>query len=348
MNYPDDNREQVEKAKKNLVYVGIMSIVMLFAGFTSAYIVSMGDSFWVKTGLPQAFWISTGIIIASSVFIQMAVFFSKKDNQNGLKSMIAITFLLGLGFVYFQYKGYGQLAAKGSHFTGSGVVVTDGKYGEYYDVKQDGTFIEVDGNDFLKGGKMMSEKEIADYQNFMKQFLNVTPDKTFDVKDDGRHILYLRNKELKVVGNTLMINDSTGLKNTDRLRLSYLATHVKDKRGHFFHRGKIGKDFHIYFKGKELEYKEGNLLFEGQKLDGYLQIKANESPDTASSYLWIITGLHLLHIVVAMLFMLKLVISSFTGRLSSANNISLKMGAIFWHFLGILWVYLLLFLLFIH
>jgi cytochrome c oxidase subunit 3 len=42
-----------KKMKKNLVYVGIFSIVMMFAGFTSAYIVSMGDSFWLKYPLPN-------------------------------------------------------------------------------------------------------------------------------------------------------------------------------------------------------------------------------------------------------------------------------------------------------
>ena len=38
-----------EKMKKNLVYVSCFSIIMLFAGLTSAYIVSMGDAFWLET-----------------------------------------------------------------------------------------------------------------------------------------------------------------------------------------------------------------------------------------------------------------------------------------------------------
>ena len=49
MNYEKEMDPLVkEKMKKNLVYVGIFSIVMLFAGFTSAYIVTMGDSFWLN------------------------------------------------------------------------------------------------------------------------------------------------------------------------------------------------------------------------------------------------------------------------------------------------------------
>ena len=70
-----------EKMKKNLVYVSIFSVVMLFAGLTSAYIVSMGDSFWIKFPLPTSFWISTAVIALSSLFIQLGITFAKKDKQ---------------------------------------------------------------------------------------------------------------------------------------------------------------------------------------------------------------------------------------------------------------------------
>ena len=65
-----------EKMKKNLVYIGIFSVFMVFAGLTSGYIVSMGDSFWVKFPFPSAFWISTVIIVLSSLFVQLAITFS--------------------------------------------------------------------------------------------------------------------------------------------------------------------------------------------------------------------------------------------------------------------------------
>jgi cytochrome c oxidase subunit 3 len=41
-------------------------------------------------------------------------------------------------------------------------------------------------------------------------------------------------------------------------------------------------------------------------------------------------------------------INSFSGKYDNGDVLSLRLGAIFWHFLGILWGYLLLFLLFIH
>ena len=62
-----------EKMKKNLVYVSCFSIVMLFAGLSSAYIVSMGDAFWLETALPSAFWWSTGCITLSSLTFIVAI-----------------------------------------------------------------------------------------------------------------------------------------------------------------------------------------------------------------------------------------------------------------------------------
>lgn len=347
-NYSDNNKPQLEKAKKSLVYLGILSVIMLFGGLTSAYIVSMGDSFWIKIPAPTPFWISTAVIIISSVFAQLAVYFTKKKNRSAALTSISIAFLLGLSFVYYQFKGYGALVDTGAHFTGSGVVVTDGRYGDYYTVKQDGKLIGVNGNEFLKGDQEMSDADLNSYQEFMSQFLSPSDKETFRVKKDPRHQLYFEGNELQVMNDTLAVNDSTGLNYTERLRLFYLARNVQDKRGDFFLRGKIGKDFHIFYKGKELEYKNRSLYYKGKELDPYLQLKANGSPDTSSSYLWLITALHLAHIAVALLYLLSLVIRSFSGKINSENIIGLRMGVIFWHFLGILWIYLLLFLLFIH
>lgn len=347
--FQDNNQVQIEKAKKNLVYVGIFSIVMLFAGFTSAYIVSMGDSFWLKFPLPNAFYISTAVIILSSIVLQVSISVAKKGNMSLAKILIVSTFLLGAGFVYMQFKGYGQLVDNGVYAVNNHIIVTDGKYGDYFEVKMDGKFIEVNGNDYLIAGKKMSEKDMKDFQAFMSQFHNVAKKKQFEVSEYGdRFEIYFENRPLYRDGTALMTADSTELKYLDRVRLRDLAWNVRDGRGDFFVRGDLGKEFHIYYKNQELSYKDRELRLGNKKLSNYLQIKAMESADTASSYLYVITFLHLLHVVVALFYMLRLVIRSFSGKINSENTLSLRLGAIFWHFLGILWVYLLLFLLFIH
>jgi cytochrome c oxidase subunit 3 len=340
---------KTDRSKKNLVYLGMFSVFMLFAGFTSAYIVSMGDNFWIKAPLPPAFWVSTGIIIASSITFQLAVSLNKKGNMAALKGLIVTTFLLGIAFVYFQYKGYGQLADNGLHMTGSGVIVSDGKYEDYYMVKMDGEYLFVNGNDYLKGNEILKGRELKRYQNFMKQFLKLKSTGALPLKNgsDGFELIY-RDQPMLVIDGELRMNDSSLVLPLDRTRLSALARHVVDGRGDFFVHGKMGKDFKIFYKGNEVLYKNRSLYWKGRPLDANLQIKIQQSADTSSSYLWLITIMHLLHIVVTLLYLISVVIRSFTGRINSSNDIALRGGAIFWHFLGILWLYLLLFLLYIH
>jgi cytochrome c oxidase subunit 3 len=347
--YQELSPEVREKTKKNLVYVGIFSVIMLFAGFTSAYYVSMGDSFWLKYPLPNAFWWSTAAIVLSSIVIQLAIGAAKKNNQSRLKGLMAATLVLAAGFIYFQFRGYGQLTDFGAHAVNNHILVTDGRYGDYYEVKYKDAFIEIDGNNFLWKGNKMSTKQISEYQAFMKQFLEVDRMNTFKVSNYGESfILYYENQPVGLINGKLTKPDGKELEYVDRLRLRDLSLHVRDKRGDFFIRGEMGKDFHIYYKGEEVEYNERQLYFKGTKLSRYLQIKAMETADTATSYLYLITFLHVLHVIVAGIYLLRVAIRSFSGQFNSDNTLSLRMGAIFWHFLGVLWVYLLLFLLFIH
>lgn len=61
------------KARKLLTWLLLFTIVMFFAGLTSAYVVSMSGGYWVDIRLPDAFLVSTGCIAVSSLFIQMAL-----------------------------------------------------------------------------------------------------------------------------------------------------------------------------------------------------------------------------------------------------------------------------------
>jgi cytochrome c oxidase subunit 3 len=338
-----------EKMKKNLVYVGIFSIIMLFAGFTSAYIVSMGDSFWLKYPMPSAFWVSTTIIVISSVCIELGIRFVKQNNQKLLKLFVTLTLLLGMGFVYFQFKGYKELIDSGIHPVNNHIIVTEGRYGDYYEIKYKGSFLEVDGNKYLLNGKELTRVQLQDVQKFMSQFLTFKRNQPFHVTNYGTSfILYLKNQPLGLLNGKLCAPDGKELQYVDQMRLKDLAVNIKDGRGDFFVKGEIGKDFHIYFKERELTYQNRLLHYNGRKLSRYLQIKAMETADTATSYLYLITFVHVLHILISLIYLSKLTIYSYSGRFNDKEHLSLRLGAIFWHFLGVLWVYLLLFLLFIH
>lgn len=347
--FEDNNKEQIEKAKKNLTYLLIFSVFMMFAGLSSAYIVSMGDSFWLKVPLPPAFWTSTGLILASSGTMIAALAMAKNGQGNLHKGLLLITFVLGLGFVYFQFKGYNQLFDNGVHFVNHHIIVTDGRYGDYFEIKKGDDYIEVNGNDYLINGEIMSDQEMKSLQAFMNQFADYDYKKPFKIDSYGDpYTLLFENQPLELKNGKLATKDGKELKLLDKERLFYLAYNVKNGTGDFYVKGEMGKDFHVYYKGKELEYKNRELQIDGAKLSPYLQLKAMESADTASSYLFLISFLHLLHVIITLLFLLLVVIRSFTGVINKENLIQLKTTGIFWHFLGALWVYLLLFLLFIH
>ena len=345
----DNNKDQMERAKKNLVIVGILSVVMLFAGFSSGYYVSMGDTFWLKFPLPSAFWISTTLIVISSFVIQLSVYFAKKGNVKMQRTTIVVTFLLGLGFVYYQFKGYGQLTDSGIHMVSNNIIVVDGRLGDYFDIKMGDDFVGVNGNDFLLKGKKMSDKDFESLQKFMAQFETFNIEKDFKVSNYGKPFtLYFKNTPLSVTDGYLSTVEGKNLELLDRERLSFLAINVRDGRGDFFARGQLGEDFHLYFQGKEITYNDRELYWKGQKLTPYLQSKIMQAPDTASAYMYLMTFVHLLHIIITVLFLFRAVIHSFTGKINSDHTIGLRMTTIFWHFLGVLWLYLLLFLLFIH
>lgn len=110
--------EAKKKASKPLLYVGIISIVMVFAGLTSAYVVRSDSGNWLYFEMPNAFYLSTATIIASSVSLFFALQMAKKNNQKGIVVGVLITFILGLIFSYLQYLGWCQLRAVGVVFAG--------------------------------------------------------------------------------------------------------------------------------------------------------------------------------------------------------------------------------------
>lgn len=95
--------------KKFALWLFIVSIIMIFAAMSSAYIVRKGDGNWLDFDLPQMFWISSGIILLSSVSMQWAHFSAKKDNLGALKIAMFISFVLGIAFIVAQYLGWQDL-----------------------------------------------------------------------------------------------------------------------------------------------------------------------------------------------------------------------------------------------
>jgi cytochrome c oxidase subunit 3 len=113
-----DSFVQKLKAKKTLLWFAIISIIMLFAALTSAYIVRQAEGKWVQFELPKMFIASTVVILLSSIPMQWAVASAKKNNQKNLKTALVLVALLGSCFVFFQYTAWTELFSQGIAFAG--------------------------------------------------------------------------------------------------------------------------------------------------------------------------------------------------------------------------------------
>jgi cytochrome c oxidase subunit 3 len=116
---PEELKEIKIRTKKMLVWIGIASIVMLFAALTSAIILRKAEGNWLEFPIPSIFYYSTAVIIISSITMIMSLNAAKKDNQQGIKTWLWATLLLGLVFSYMQYLGWGELTKGGVFFAGN-------------------------------------------------------------------------------------------------------------------------------------------------------------------------------------------------------------------------------------
>jgi len=213
------NPEEKELKKKSLRFflaLGIASIIMLFAGLTSAYIVRQGKGKWVEFDLPQLFIFSTIVIVLSSISIEWALRAVKKNDIKKLRIGLLITVVLGFGFLISQYYAWADLYHHGIAF----------------------------------------RSDISD----------IKPDMKFE------YIPSIKNESLA---------------------------------------------------------------------------EAQRFGNVAGSFLYVITGLHVIHLLAGMIALIIVFSRAFAGRYSLADYNGVKMCTTYWHFLSGLWLYLFFFLLYI-
>ena len=98
---------------KFTLWVGIGSIVMMFAGLTSAYIVKRNQANWISYDLPLAFWYSTAVIVLSSITVHLAAKSFKERAMARYRKLMLGTLLLGVLFIILQVIGFQALWSKG-------------------------------------------------------------------------------------------------------------------------------------------------------------------------------------------------------------------------------------------
>jgi len=115
----NEQRKKIHPHKFTL-WVALGSIIMMFAGLTSAYVVKRDQPGWTTFSIPKAFWYSTAVILISSLTIQMALKAFKEREMQRYRNLLTTTAILGILFVILQWMGFRQIWNTGITFKGSG------------------------------------------------------------------------------------------------------------------------------------------------------------------------------------------------------------------------------------
>ncbi|MBG8555397.1 cytochrome c oxidase subunit 3 [Hymenobacter guriensis] len=101
-----------------VLWLMIISIFMIFAAYTSAYIVRREEGNWLEFELPASMLINTVLILLSSATVQWAYFAARKDELNQVKLGLGLTLLLGAAFLVGQWQVWAELVRNKIHFGG--------------------------------------------------------------------------------------------------------------------------------------------------------------------------------------------------------------------------------------
>lgn len=337
------------KMKKNLLWIFIFAAIMIFAGLTSGYIVSQGGKFWVNIKMPSAFMLSTILMLLSSASLVAAFIAVKKSKLKLVKLCLGLALVLGSLFGYTQLKGWAQLTESGNAMSGP-IININGMYGKYYTFHYQQKEITYDNSVFYLKGEPVSD-EILTKMKELSEDLKVgakTLDKTYNLDGYGAELVLRYDNKLVTYANNKLQIDGIPLSQTHHSRLFYFSQNIVEDQGDFIMKGKYGEDFVIYYKNKALEYTNRTFYADGQLLSPKKLNDLYTQDNTASSYIYAFTIMHLLHWIGGVIALLVLFIKGLKEKYSADNYIGITLGSIYWHFLGILWLYLYAFLIFIH
>ena len=94
---------------KFTLWVAIASILMMFAGLTSAFIVKSNLAGWQNIEMPRVFWVSTVVMLASSLTMQMSLRSFTQREMKKYRLLVGATLVLGVSFVLLQWLGFSEL-----------------------------------------------------------------------------------------------------------------------------------------------------------------------------------------------------------------------------------------------
>lgn len=105
--------------KKFGMWLFMVTVFMVFAALSSAYIVRRAEGNWTFFELPTLFWVNTIVILISSATLHWAYLSAKRDNLESVKIAMIITTILGVGFMVGQYFAWTELVTNSIHLVGN-------------------------------------------------------------------------------------------------------------------------------------------------------------------------------------------------------------------------------------
>ncbi len=121
----EEYKQRSDRSYKLILLFAMVSMTMIFAGLTSAFVVSKARVDWLKDfELPSAFYYSTIVILGCSVTFYLAKKSIQKDKKSATTTFLLATLALGILFVILQFVGFGQIVENGYYFTGSESSIT--------------------------------------------------------------------------------------------------------------------------------------------------------------------------------------------------------------------------------
>ncbi|MEQ8880027.1 MAG: cytochrome c oxidase subunit 3 [Cyclobacteriaceae bacterium] len=104
--------------KKFAMWLFIITVAMLFAALTSAYLVKQSEGNWPEIVFPSLFNTTSVIIVLSSISLHFAYLAAKRNNLLQIRVGLTVTSLLAIAFIIGQYMSWGQLISQDVFFVG--------------------------------------------------------------------------------------------------------------------------------------------------------------------------------------------------------------------------------------
>ena len=101
-------------------------------------------------------------------------------------------------------------------------------------------------------------------------------------------------------------------------------------------------------EGIEVYYREGKWTRLREELNNAQNNEMRQAGNIASSYIYVFTGMHVLHVLIALILLFVIIKRSFKGYYTEKNQLGIQATSIIWHFLGVLWLSLFLLLQYFH